>query len=107
MFHTLEVTDLLSRALQKKDQDIVEAISLIRGTKQLLQTFRETGFDPLLKKMYSFCEANGIEPLDMAEGYKKNGRLRTNITNRHHYEFDIFNTVLDMQLQEFGDRFSE
>ncbi|KAI3702031.1 hypothetical protein L6452_27627 [Arctium lappa] len=107
MFHILEVTDLLSRALQKKNQDIVEAISLIRGTKQLLQTFRESGFDPLLKKMYSFCEANGIVSLDMAECYKKNGRLRTGITNRHYYEFDIFNTVMDMQLQEFGDRFSE
>ncbi|KAJ9556488.1 hypothetical protein OSB04_011102 [Centaurea solstitialis] len=103
----IEVTDLLSQALQKKDQDIVEAISLVRGTKHLLQTFRETGFDPLLKKMYSFYEANGIELLDMAESYKNNGRLRTNITNRHYYEFDIFNTVVDMQLQEFDDRFSE
>ncbi|KAJ9565720.1 hypothetical protein OSB04_001686 [Centaurea solstitialis] len=91
----------------KKDQDIVEAISLVRGTKHLLQTFRETGFDPFLKKMYCFCEVNGIELLDMAESYKKNVRLRTNITNRHYYEFDIFNTVVDMQLQEFGDRFSE
>ncbi|KAI3692292.1 hypothetical protein L6452_32106 [Arctium lappa] len=102
-----EVTDLLSRALQKKDQDILEAVSLVRGTKQLLQHFRETGFEPLLKKMYSFCEANGIKSLDMADRYSKNGRQRTNITNRHYYEFDIFNTVVDMQLQEFGDRFSE
>ena len=104
MFHILEVTDLLSRALQKKDQDILEAVSLLRGTKQLLQQFRETGFDPLLKKMYSFCEANGIKSLDMADRYSKNGRQKTNITNRHYYEFDIFNTVVDMQLQEFGDR---
>ena len=29
------------------------------------------------------------------------------ITNRHYFEIDIFNTVLDMQIQEFGDRFSE
>ena len=36
MFHILEVTDLLSRALQKKDQDILEAVSLVRGIKQLL-----------------------------------------------------------------------
>lgn len=28
MFHILEVTDLLSRALQKKDQDTLEAVSL-------------------------------------------------------------------------------
>ncbi|XP_024989158.1 zinc finger MYM-type protein 1-like [Cynara cardunculus var. scolymus] len=107
MFHILEVTDLLSRALQKKDQDILETVALIRGTKQLLQQFRETGFDLLLKKMYSFCEANGIEALDMEDHYSKNGRQRTNITNRHYYKFDIFNTVVDMQIQEFRDRFSE
>ncbi|XP_024961539.1 uncharacterized protein LOC112501970 [Cynara cardunculus var. scolymus] len=65
MFHILEVTDLLSQTLQKKDQYILEAVSLIRGTKQLLQQFGETGFDPLLKKIYSFCEANGIKALDM------------------------------------------
>ncbi|GKB49092.1 MAK10-like protein [Tanacetum coccineum] len=29
------------------------------------------------------------------------------ITNRHYFEIDIFNPVLDMQIQEFGDRFSE
>ncbi|GJV86939.1 zinc finger MYM-type protein 1-like protein [Tanacetum coccineum] len=29
------------------------------------------------------------------------------ITNRHYFEIDIFNTVLDMQIQEFGDRSSE
>ncbi|XP_024974790.1 uncharacterized protein LOC112512894 [Cynara cardunculus var. scolymus] len=104
---TIEVTYLLSQALQKKDQDILEALSLIRGTKQLLQQSRETGFDPLLKKMYSFCEANGIKALDIEDRYSKNGRLRTNITNRHYYKFDIFNTVVDMQIQEFGDRFSE
>ncbi|XP_024965958.1 zinc finger MYM-type protein 1-like [Cynara cardunculus var. scolymus] len=107
MFHILEVTDLLSQALQKKDQDILEAVSLIRGTKQLLQQFRETGFHPLLKKMYSFCEANGIKALDMEDRYSKNGRQRTNITNCHYYKFDIFNTVVDMQIQEFGNRFSE
>ncbi|XP_024963056.1 uncharacterized protein LOC112503222 [Cynara cardunculus var. scolymus] len=107
MFHILAVTYLLSRALQKKDQDILETVSLIRGTKQLVQQFRETGFDPLLKKMYSFCEANGIKALDMEDRYSKNGRQRTNITNRHYYKFDIFNNVVDMQIQEFEDRFSE
>ncbi|XP_024965711.1 uncharacterized protein LOC112505902 [Cynara cardunculus var. scolymus] len=102
-----EVIDFLSRALHKKDQDILEAVSLIRGIKQLLQQFRETDFDPLLKKMYSFCEANGIKALDMEDRYSKNGRKRTNITNCHYYKFDILNTFVDMQIQEFGDRFSE
>ncbi|KAJ0834360.1 putative HAT dimerization domain-containing protein [Helianthus annuus] len=34
-------------------------------------------------------------------------RKKTNITNRHYYEVENFNTVLDMQLQELDNRFSE
>ncbi|XP_071687709.1 uncharacterized protein [Rutidosis leptorrhynchoides] len=34
-------------------------------------------------------------------------RQREKITNKHYYEIECFNTVLDMQIQEFGDRFSE
>ena len=32
---------------------------------------------------------------------------KTGITNLHHYKVDCFYTVLDMQLQEFNDRFDE
>ncbi|XP_024969782.1 uncharacterized protein LOC112509156 [Cynara cardunculus var. scolymus] len=39
----------------------------------------------------------------MEDRYSKNERHRTNTTNRQYYNFDIFNTVVDM----FGDRFSE
>ena len=42
MFHILEVIHLLSRDLKKKDQDTVEVVSLVKGTKQLLQMFKET-----------------------------------------------------------------
>ncbi|KAJ9545585.1 hypothetical protein OSB04_025292 [Centaurea solstitialis] len=32
---------------------------------------------------------------------------RNVVTNRHHFEVEIFNTVLDMQIQELGNRFNE
>ena len=38
---------------------------------------------------------------------KKNRRQMTNITYRHYYEFDCFNTIADMQIQEFDDGFDE
>ncbi|XP_023752283.1 uncharacterized protein LOC111900630 [Lactuca sativa] len=41
------------------------------------------------------------------EYYVTPRKHRTNKTNQHHCEVVIFNTVLDMQIQEFGDRFSE
>ena len=45
----------------------------------------------------------------MAEGYvnTRNPRKKMNISNPHYYNFDIFNTVLDMQIREFADRFCE
>ncbi|KAK9049900.1 hypothetical protein SSX86_031131 [Deinandra increscens subsp. villosa] len=37
-----------------------------------------------------------------------NQRNRKNvITNRHHFEVEVFNTVLDMQISELGNRFNE
>ncbi|XP_071732585.1 uncharacterized protein [Rutidosis leptorrhynchoides] len=41
MLHILGLTNVLSRALQRKDQNILEAISLVEATKNSLQDFRE------------------------------------------------------------------
>ncbi|GJZ91824.1 zinc finger MYM-type protein 1-like protein [Tanacetum coccineum] len=46
-----------------------------------------------------------LKMVDMAESHSKSHRNK--VTNQHHFEVDIFNTVLDMQIQEFGDRFRE
>ncbi|XP_021995556.1 uncharacterized protein LOC110892714 [Helianthus annuus] len=45
--------------------------------------------------------------LDMSESYGNPRNRKNVITNRHHFEVDIFNEVLDMQIQELGSRFSE
>ncbi|KAJ9563852.1 hypothetical protein OSB04_009012 [Centaurea solstitialis] len=109
MLTILGLTNSLSQALQRKDQDILEAVDLIRTTKGQLQMLRENGFDEILEKCYSFCDKHKIVKLDMAEGYvnTRNPRKKTNISNRHYYNYDLFNTVLDMQIREFGDRFCE
>ncbi|XP_021972063.1 uncharacterized protein LOC110867246 [Helianthus annuus] len=98
-----------ANALQRKDQDIVNAIQMVTATKQQLQTYRLEGFDSLLKDVASFCEKNEIEIFDMEDEYvnPKYKRKMTNITNHHYYEVENFDTVLDMQLQELDNRFSE
>ncbi|KAJ9558143.1 LOW QUALITY PROTEIN: hypothetical protein OSB04_012757 [Centaurea solstitialis] len=106
MLHILGVTNSLSQALQKKDQDILNAISLVKITKEL-QEFKVDGFEPLLEKVSSFCGKYDIETVNMEDDYVDPKRHKTNITHRHYYEYDCFNTVMDMQIQEFGDRFSE
>ena len=34
-------------------------------------------------------------------------RKKSNITNLHHYKISCFNVILDLQLQEFNDRFTK
>ena len=60
MLHIFGLTESLTKALQRKDQDILNAISLVKSTKQQLQKFRLEGWAPLLEKIFSFCEKHGI-----------------------------------------------
>jgi hypothetical protein len=107
MEEILGLTNSLSKHLQKKNQDLLEASNLINGTKQALNDLRQNGFEDLLKKVTSFCETNHIEVLDMMGSYGNPRKRRNVVTNRHHFEIEIFNTVLDMQIQELGNRFNE
>ncbi|KAK9062854.1 hypothetical protein SSX86_020044 [Deinandra increscens subsp. villosa] len=109
MLKILGYTDSLSQALQRKDQDILEAVKLVETAKGKLQKFRESGFERLLKNIHLFCGKHDIEILKMDANYvnERAKRQRFNITTQHHYKFDCFNTVVDMEIQEFGDRFSE
>ncbi|KAK9053315.1 hypothetical protein SSX86_029948 [Deinandra increscens subsp. villosa] len=109
MKEILGITNKLCEALQKKDQDIVNACQLIRSTKAQLLDYRLEGFDSLLKDVTTFCDKYEIEVVKMEDEYvdPKNRRKKTNITNRHHYVVNNFNTVLDMQIQEYERRFNE
>ena len=77
------------------------------GTKQALVRLRTSGFDAFLKIVNSFCEKHHIVVLIMDEICVAKRNRVAGIKNRHYFEIDIFNTVLDMQIQEFGDRFGE
>ena len=90
MIELLSTTDSLSRALQRKDQDIVEAMHLIMSVKESLQDMRENG---LLKRVKSFCEKNEIKVLVMDEEVNARGtsaRRRQKVTNMHFYHVEIF-----------------
>ncbi|XP_022860613.1 zinc finger MYM-type protein 1-like [Olea europaea var. sylvestris] len=55
MFEILVITDDLSQALQKKDQNIQNAIRLLKLCKYALQNMRNNGWDTLLSKVIQFC----------------------------------------------------
>nr|XP_020180997.1 uncharacterized protein LOC109766638 [Aegilops tauschii subsp. strangulata] len=72
-------SDKKCQSLQRKDQDILNAISCVKSTRNELQELRDNGWDSLLEKAYSFCEEHHIENANMQKQY----------------------------LQEFDDRFNE
>lgn len=101
----------LNHGLQKKDQDIVNAVELIDLTKMQLHTLRQdTGWEDFLKEVESFCIKNKIKIPDMDAFYKPVGRDRrfyVKIKNLNRYHVDMFLSVIDRQLQELDNRFDE
>jgi hypothetical protein len=109
MLTTLSITNTLSLALQRKDQDIVNAIKCVKGTRLNLDNLRKDGWSRLLDKVNEFCELHGIIRLEMEEPYvdPRQPREKSDITNKHHYEVDYFNEVIDWLLQELDNHFNE
>ncbi|KAI5338278.1 hypothetical protein L3X38_017549 [Prunus dulcis] len=106
----LGITNTLSLALQKKDQDIVSAMSLVKTCKENLQLMRDNEFEELVEQASSFCYKHDIIVLTMDEEYVIPGRSGGNApmkTNYHRYCVEIFIHVIDGQLAELNDRFNE
>ncbi|XP_021984857.2 zinc finger MYM-type protein 1-like [Helianthus annuus] len=94
----LSYTNAFSKHLQQKGKDLLEAANLINGTKRALNALRQNEFEPMLEKVTSFCKKYNITMLDMTESYGNLRNRKNVITNRHYFEVDIFNEVLDMQI---------
>ncbi|CAM8920402.1 unnamed protein product [Rhodiola kirilowii] len=103
----LGLTSVLSQFLQKKDQNIIEAVSLIHNTKARLLALRENGWDELLDGVNIFCAKNGISILNMEDEVKSRFRLSRANTNDSHFRIDIYYQVIDRIGQEMENRFSE
>ena len=110
MLRVLGLTNSLSNALQSMDQNIVSAMNMIVSVKSLLQKLRDDGWEPLLLAATNFCVGRNIAVPNMddnipARGYPRS--LRKMVTNYHHYKVQIFNEVLDRNIAEMNNRFSE
>ncbi|XP_042443839.1 zinc finger MYM-type protein 1-like [Zingiber officinale] len=110
MKYILGITNELSLSLQQGDQNIVQAMSLVRSVKCRLQDFREDGWQIILEQVNTFCELNMIPILDMEDNMLTRGHGRRRgqlITNFHHYRVEIFCQVVDLIIQKMNNRFSE
>ena len=79
MLTILIVTNILSQTLQRKDQDIVNAMHCVKSTRSHLVDLRGHGWQPLLDKVFAFCDKHDLTKLEMEEDYvnpknKKIGR---------------------------------
>ncbi|XP_042464685.1 zinc finger MYM-type protein 1-like [Zingiber officinale] len=104
MKYILGITNKLSFSLQQGDQNIVQAMSLVRSVKCRLQDFREYGWQIILVQVNTFYELNMIPILDMEDNMltRGHGRCRGQlITNFHHYRVEIFCQVLFLKIYFF------
>ena len=81
----LGIRNELSQALQRKDQDIVNAMKLVDISKQCLQVMRDDGWNSLLEEVFAFCAKNNIDVPKMDDLYQPRPRQKAqNMKNSHH-----------------------
>ncbi|XP_074271502.1 uncharacterized protein LOC141595434 [Silene latifolia] len=114
MMHLMTVifgyTNDLCQALQRRDQDIINAMTLVDLTKVHLQIMRDDGWDNFFDTVSDFCGKHNIEVPNMDDFYAPPGRSRRfldKVTNLNRYRAEIFMTVIDKQYQELESRFDE
>ncbi|XP_022889258.1 zinc finger MYM-type protein 1-like [Olea europaea var. sylvestris] len=110
MFEILAITDDLSQALQKKDQDIQNAMRLLNLCKCALQNLRENGWDTLFSRVIEFCVDRHILVPNMEDIVVVKGRPRRvaqQVTYFHRFYVDLYCHVIDSILQALNDQFPE
>ncbi|XP_019260835.1 PREDICTED: uncharacterized protein LOC109238807 [Nicotiana attenuata] len=106
MLKVLLMSNKLSKALQKKEQDIVNAMIFLDLTKERLQQMREEGWKSLMYEVSLFCAKHDILVPNMEEFYisGKSKRRPSSVTYSHHLRVELFYTVIDLQLQDLNSR---
>ena len=66
IIHVLKKTDSLSKSVQRNNQNITNALRLVRSTKLSLQILRDSGWELIKNQAIEFCKSNDINvpPLD-------------------------------------------
>ncbi|KAG5602718.1 hypothetical protein H5410_034088 [Solanum commersonii] len=104
------ITNELNESLQKKEQDIANAILLVKVVKKRLQDLRNEGWDSLIENVSAFCVKYDILIPNFDEFYVNFGGSRRKVleyTISHHYRVEVFLRLLIGVLQELNDRFNE
>ncbi|KAK1405508.1 hypothetical protein POM88_005113 [Heracleum sosnowskyi] len=104
------VNNELSRALQRNDQDTVNAMNLVNATRRLFKKMKENGWETLLGEVVLFCQKHNVDVVDMSQKFvdpRKKLRMTEELTNDHRYRIEKFIVILDRQIKELDDHFGE
>ncbi|XP_016467333.1 uncharacterized protein LOC107789966 [Nicotiana tabacum] len=110
MRDVLGITNELNISLQKKEQDIANAILLVEVAKRQLQKLREEECDSLIDKVSAFCVKYNILIPNFDDLYVNSGRSRRKVADYiilHHYRVNIFFKIIDWQVQKLNARFNK
>ncbi|XP_009623221.1 uncharacterized protein LOC107812211 [Nicotiana tabacum] len=110
MRDVLEITDELSKSLQKKEHDIANAMLFLEKAKTMLQKLRDNGWESLIDKVSAFCTMYDILIPNFDEPYVDSGRSRCRpayCNVLHHYRVKVLYKIVDWQLQELKGRFDK
>ncbi|KAK9726075.1 hypothetical protein RND81_05G188400 [Saponaria officinalis] len=111
MREILGITDILCQALQRKSQDIANALKLVSITKSLIQSLREDRWKDFVEEVNLFCQKHDILVPEMDAIYiGRKGRARRQQdqnTVEHHFRVNVFYVTIDKQLQELNSRFND
>ncbi|XP_051211000.1 uncharacterized protein [Lolium perenne] len=111
MLKLLRMTNDVSFLLQKKDQNIVEAISLVTDVRTRLVNWRNHGWESLFEEVKSFCIENEVIIPSMDTMVTRWGKTRKGgkyqVTTDHFYRVDTFYVAIDSIVTEFDHRFNE
>ncbi|XP_049414568.1 uncharacterized protein LOC125877264 [Solanum stenotomum] len=99
MKEVLGITNDLSTCLQKKEQDIANAMLLVKVAKRRLQELRKNErWDLFVVEVSAFCIKYNIVVPNFDESYVNSGRSRrksADYTVFHHYHIEVFCKIID------------
>lgn len=108
MFKVLSITKELDIVLQRKDQDIVNVLKLVGTTKRQFEMMRDGEWEHFMDDVSSFCVKHDILIPKMDDLYVIPRGLKrkvSTVTYSHHYRVEVFDVVIDSQLQELDKCF--
>ncbi|XP_004966987.1 zinc finger MYM-type protein 1-like [Setaria italica] len=112
MYIILGYTNELSECLQRREQDILNAVSLVNVAKKRMQELRSNGWDNFLERVTSFCDKHDVDVPAMDGDYVPYGKSARKSrarkqTNDDHFRREVYIGVIDQISQELDNRFDE